>query len=236
MGTIKTNLAKVYILYIHTHTHIYINIIMFSTIILTCLSIISLSQSKVSRNSTIIITPSSSEPLNKKYAQETVQLSSSALSSSSIIGLSSLSSNNNDKEGEIDVIKKEIIKVENSNNHEKKEEANGNNNSAHINNYIRSISSITINKERKLDEEDGDNDNNNLDLNDVVGKANDIYEKTSNIYNKTSETVGDVKETLDTAPTSWTKSQWTIIGILIAVGLVAFGCIYRCIPCTPRII
>merc|ERR1711862_962013 len=124
---------------------------------------------------------------------------------SSIIGLSSLSSNNNDKEGEIDVIKKEIIKVENSNNHEQKEEANGNNNSAHINNYIRSISSITRNKERKLDEEDGDNDN--LDLNDVVDKANDIYEKTSNIYNKTSETVGDVKETLDTAPTSWTKSQ-----------------------------
>merc|ERR1711862_818093 len=234
MGTIKTNLAKVYILYIHTHTHIYINIIMFSTTILTCLSIISLSQSKVSRNSTIIITWASSEPLNKKHAQETVQLSSSALSSSSIIGLSSSSSNNNDKEGEIDVIKKEIIKVENSNNHEQKE-ANVNN-SAHINNYIRSISSITRNKERKLDEEDGDNDNNNLDLNDVVDKANDIYEKTSNIYNKTSETVGDVKETLDTAPTSWTKSQWTIIGILIAVGLVAFGCIYRCIPCTPRII
>merc|ERR1712157_447258 len=156
----------------------------------------SLSQSKVSRNSTIIITPSSSEPLNKKYAQETVQLSSSALSSSSIIGLSSSSSNNNDKEGEIDVIK----------------------------------------KERKLDEEDGDNDNNNLDFNDVADKANDIYKKTSNIYNKTSETVGDVKETLNTAPTSWTKSQWTIIGILIAVGLVAFGCIYRCIPCTPRII
>jgi len=56
------------------------------------------------------------------------------------------------------------------------------------------------------------------------------------IYNKTSNVVGDVKDTLHTAPVSWTRSQWYIILIIVASALIAFGCIWRCIPCTPRII
>merc|ERR1712151_304147 len=53
--------------------------------------------------------------------------------------------------------------------------------------------------------------------------------RISDIYNKTSNTIGDVKDTIHTAPVSWTRSQWYIISIIVGCSLVLFGCIYRCI-------
>ena len=74
-----------------------------------------------------------------------------------------------------------------------------------------------------------DNDNDNDDDNSASSTVQDIYNKTSN-------TIGDVKDTIHTAPVSWTRNQWYIILIMVGSALVLFGCIYRCIPCAPRIL
>jgi hypothetical protein len=50
------------------------------------------------------------------------------------------------------------------------------------------------------------------------------------------DTYNDVNETFTTAPADWTKNNGIIAAIVIAVIVVLFGCVYRCIPCAPRII
>jgi len=46
----------------------------------------------------------------------------------------------------------------------------------------------------------------------------------------------DVQDTMNTAPADWTKSNAFIALIVIAILVCLFGCVYRCIPCAPRII
>jgi len=67
---------------------------------------------------------------------------------------------------------------------------------------------------------------NNYDLNNVIPD----YEVNSTGAFK------DVQDTMNTAPADWTKSNAFIALIVIAILVCLFGCVYRCIPCAPRII
>lgn len=67
----------------------------------------------------------------------------------------------------------------------------------------------------------------------TLNSAQQLYNNATSIYNKTKSTIDD---TVSTPPSQWSKSQWIIVGIALAVLLCCFGCIWRCIPCAPRII
>ncbi len=67
----------------------------------------------------------------------------------------------------------------------------------------------------------------------TLNSAQQLYNNATSIYNKTKSTIDG---TVGTPPSQWTKSQWIFVGIALAVLLCCFGCIWRCIPCAPRII
>jgi hypothetical protein len=67
----------------------------------------------------------------------------------------------------------------------------------------------------------------------TLNSAQQLYNNATNIYNKTKSTIDG---TVSTPPSQWTRSQWIYVGIALAVLLCCFGCIWRCIPCAPRII
>jgi len=64
----------------------------------------------------------------------------------------------------------------------------------------------------------------------------DNYDKISAVYNITTNTVGDVQDTINTAPAAWNKHQWIVVLCMLAPAICLFGCVYRCIPCAPRIV
>jgi hypothetical protein len=66
-----------------------------------------------------------------------------------------------------------------------------------------------------------------------LATAQNLYNNATSIYNKSKSTIND---TAGTPPNQWTKNQWIFVGIALAVLLCCFGCIWKCIPCTPRII
>jgi cobalamin biosynthesis Mg chelatase CobN len=67
----------------------------------------------------------------------------------------------------------------------------------------------------------------------TLNSAHQLYNNATSIYNKTKSTIDG---TVSTPPSQWTKNQWIYVGIALAVVLCCFGCIWRCIPCAPRII
>jgi len=63
----------------------------------------------------------------------------------------------------------------------------------------------------------------------------DVSETVDNVKETTENVIGDVGDTLNTAPTAWDSHQWLIVSALALSGFIVLVCIYRCVPCTPRI-
>ena len=69
-----------------------------------------------------------------------------------------------------------------------------------------------------------------------VDNVNKTITKVQDVCDEASNPVDNANETLQTSPAEWAQDQWYIILAIVAAALVLFACVYRCIPCTPRLI
>jgi len=63
--------------------------------------------------------------------------------------------------------------------------------------------------------------------------AKGYLNNATHIYNSTKQTFTD---TATTPPSQWQKHQWVFVSIILAISLCLIGCVWKSIPCTPRII
>jgi len=79
------------------------------------------------------------------------------------------------------------------------------------------------------DKEDEPDDTSETDKEDEPDDISEtVTEKIGEAVSDVEEAADKVKDTINTAPSEWTKGHWTIIGISAAVAIVIIGCVLKC--------
>lgn len=66
----------------------------------------------------------------------------------------------------------------------------------------------------------------------VAGNTTSTLGSATEIYNTTVNTFTD---TIETPPSQWQQKNWIVVSVTLAILICLFGCVWKMLPCTPRI-